>query len=185
MTLRLGPGRAASTRLDRTTELPYAHYRGCREATVVDGDHALTFTWNSTSGPDLCSLLLWRNLRGWPAPTPYRSIGIEPLVGRVADLAQGERLTAPAPTRTAASAGHHHKLRTASWTALDSEYLRDAGCLDRRGSGGLTRYESTRLPGARSAVIGSACRCAIFHVPASRRKTRWRAGCSRRCRRGR
>ena len=64
--------------------------RGCREATVVDGDHALTFTWNSTSGPDLCSLLLWRNLRGWPAPTPYRSIGIEPLVGRVADLAQGE-----------------------------------------------------------------------------------------------
>ena len=35
--------------------------RGCREATVVDGDHALTFTWNSTSGPDLCSLLLWRN----------------------------------------------------------------------------------------------------------------------------
>ena len=62
----------------------------CREATVVDGEYALTFTWDSTSGPDLCSLLLWRNLRGWPAPSPYRSIGIEPMVGRVADLAQGE-----------------------------------------------------------------------------------------------
>jgi hypothetical protein len=32
-------------------------------------------------------------------------------------------------------------------------------------------YELTRLPGDRSAVIGSACRCTIFHVPASRRKT--------------
>ena len=62
----------------------------CRKATVVDGDYALTFTWDSTSRPDLCSLLLWRNLRGWPAPTPYRSIGIEPLIGRVADLTQGE-----------------------------------------------------------------------------------------------
>ena len=62
----------------------------CREATVVDGDYALTFTWNSTSDPNLCSLLLWRNLRGWPAPTPYRSVGIEPMIGRVADLAHGE-----------------------------------------------------------------------------------------------
>jgi hypothetical protein len=62
----------------------------CREATVVDGDYALTFTWDSTSSPDLCSLLLWRNLRGWPASSPYRSIGIEPMIGRAADLGQGE-----------------------------------------------------------------------------------------------
>ena len=49
-----------------------------------------TLTWDSPSDPDLCSLLLWRNLRGWPAPTPYRSVGIEPMIGRVADRAHGE-----------------------------------------------------------------------------------------------
>jgi hypothetical protein len=64
--------------------------RECREATVVDGEHALTFSWDSTSDPSLCSLLLWRNLCGWPAPAPYRSIGVEPMIGRVADLAHGE-----------------------------------------------------------------------------------------------
>ena len=58
---------------------------------MVDGDYGRpTFTWNSTSDPNLRSLLLWRNLRGWPAPTPYRSVGIEPMIGRVADLAHGE-----------------------------------------------------------------------------------------------
>jgi hypothetical protein len=64
--------------------------RECREATVIEGNSALTFSWNSSSDPDLCSLLLWRNLRGWPAPSPYRSIGIEPMIGRVADLTHGE-----------------------------------------------------------------------------------------------
>jgi hypothetical protein len=34
----------------------------------------------------------------------------------------------------------------------------------------LLDYESTKLPGDRSAVIGTACQ-AIFRVPASRRKT--------------
>jgi hypothetical protein len=62
----------------------------CHEATVVDEDYALTLNWDSTSDSSLCSLLFWRNLRGWPAPTPYRSIGIEPMIGRVADLAHGE-----------------------------------------------------------------------------------------------
>jgi hypothetical protein len=62
----------------------------CRQATVVDGDDALTFSWDSSTDRRLCSLLLWRNLGGWPAPAPYRSIGIEPMMGRVADLGQGE-----------------------------------------------------------------------------------------------
>jgi len=61
----------------------------CRQATVIDGTYALTFTWNSTSAPELCSLLVWRNLRGWPPQAPYRSIGIEPMVGRAADLTSG------------------------------------------------------------------------------------------------
>ena len=35
--------------------------------------------------PEHSSLLLWRNLRGWPEAGPYRSIGIEPMLGRAAD----------------------------------------------------------------------------------------------------
>jgi hypothetical protein len=31
---------------------------------------------------------LWRNLRGFPPGGPYRSIGVEPMLGRVFDLAQ-------------------------------------------------------------------------------------------------
>lgn len=32
---------------------------------------------------------LWRNLRGWPVTSPYRSIGVEPMLGRVWDRAVG------------------------------------------------------------------------------------------------
>ncbi|GAA3618490.1 hypothetical protein [Microlunatus ginsengisoli] len=60
---------------------------GCRTATVIDGDHALRLEWDAPAQPDSCSLLLWRNLRGWPSGRPYRSIGVEPMVGRAADLA--------------------------------------------------------------------------------------------------
>jgi hypothetical protein len=58
----------------------------CRQATVIDREYALTFTWDSTSAPEMCSLLVWRNLGGWPPQSPYRSIGIEPMVGRAAEL---------------------------------------------------------------------------------------------------
>ncbi|WP_375424961.1 hypothetical protein [uncultured Friedmanniella sp.] len=57
----------------------------CSSATVVDGDDALGLEWWSDR-PELCSLLLWRNLGGWPADGPYRSVGVEPLVGRAADF---------------------------------------------------------------------------------------------------
>lgn len=60
---------------------------GCSAVTVVDGDDALRLEWEADR-PELCSLLLWRNLGGWPVPGPYRSIGVEPLVGRAADLAE-------------------------------------------------------------------------------------------------
>jgi hypothetical protein len=60
---------------------------GCAAATVVDGTDALTLSWRVLNGDAECSLLLWRNLRGWPADSPYRSIGIEPMLGTAADLA--------------------------------------------------------------------------------------------------
>lgn len=59
---------------------------GVHAATVVDGDRAVRLAWNAPDRSDLCSLLLWRNLRGWPETGPYRSIGVEPLIGRAADL---------------------------------------------------------------------------------------------------
>jgi hypothetical protein len=58
----------------------------CHEVAVVDGEYVLRFAWDSGDAPELCSLLLWRNLAGWPAQRPYRSIGVEPMVGRAADL---------------------------------------------------------------------------------------------------
>ena len=59
---------------------------GTSSVTVVDGRHALRLSWQSSDQPDHTSLLLWRNLRGWPAANPYRSIGIEPMLGLSADL---------------------------------------------------------------------------------------------------
>jgi hypothetical protein len=71
---RLGPDDGSAT----AAVLP-----GCAEATVVDGADALSFSWRA----EPTSLLLWRNLRGWPEGSPYRSIGIEPMVGATASLA--------------------------------------------------------------------------------------------------
>jgi hypothetical protein len=45
------------------------------------------------------SIGLWRNLGGWPVEQPYRSIGVEPMLGAVFDLAAagpGEAATVPA-----------------------------------------------------------------------------------------
>lgn len=62
---------------------------GVRRAVVTDGPDRLEFAWDCPEAPDLCSLMLWRNLRGWPADAPYRSIGVEPMIGRAADLTSG------------------------------------------------------------------------------------------------
>lgn len=44
------------------------------------------------------SVALWRNLGGFPATAPYRSIGVEPMLGRVFDLsAAGEADAARVP----------------------------------------------------------------------------------------
>jgi hypothetical protein len=45
------------------------------------------------------SVALWRNLRGFPTEAPYRSIGVEPMLGAVFDLAEagpGDAVTVPA-----------------------------------------------------------------------------------------
>ena len=49
-----------------------------------DGDR-LSFTVEADGQP--VSVALWRNLGGFPAGRPYRSTGVEPMLGRVFDLA--------------------------------------------------------------------------------------------------
>jgi hypothetical protein len=57
----------------------------CPSATVADGQR-LTFRLDAPGKP--VSVALWRNLRGWPADAPYRSIGVEPMLGRVFDRSE-------------------------------------------------------------------------------------------------
>ena len=56
----------------------------CPTATVRDGDQELTFELSCPGQP--ASTALWRNLGGFPADTPYRSLGVEPMLGQVFDL---------------------------------------------------------------------------------------------------
>lgn len=53
---------------------------------VRDGDDELTMTLSCPGQP--VSVALWRNLGGFPEGTPYRSLGVEPMLGRVFDLAE-------------------------------------------------------------------------------------------------
>jgi hypothetical protein len=58
----------------------------CPRVTVTDGPDRLRFTLSAPDQP--VSVALWRNLGGFPQPAPYRSIGVEPMLGRVFDLAE-------------------------------------------------------------------------------------------------
>jgi hypothetical protein len=55
-------------------------------AVVHDGPDRLRMTLEAAGQP--VSVALWRNLGGFPRGGPYRSIGVEPMLGRVFDLAQ-------------------------------------------------------------------------------------------------
>jgi hypothetical protein len=69
----------------------------CPEVSVCDGPDELTFALSADSQP--VSTALWRNLGGFPQPNPYRSIGVEPMLGRVFDLASagpGDAAVVPA-----------------------------------------------------------------------------------------
>lgn len=57
---------------------------GAREAVVIDGDHALHLAWAVPAGQPT-GVLLWRNLGGWPRGAPYRTTGVEPLLGAASD----------------------------------------------------------------------------------------------------
>ena len=104
---RLGPDDGTAT---------CALLAGCREVLVVDGDQALRFTWTAPGHDELCSLLVWRNLRGWPTDAPYRSIGIEPMVGRAADLGNAD----PADVaRIGLDGSHVWNLRVAALEKLE------------------------------------------------------------------
>nr|WP_211247810.1 hypothetical protein [Cryptosporangium arvum] len=59
----------------------------CSSVRVVDGS-SLSFRLEADGQP--VSVALWRNLRGWPEEDPYRSIGVEPMLGRVFDRAEGD-----------------------------------------------------------------------------------------------
>jgi hypothetical protein len=70
---------------------------GCPTVHVVDVPDRLTLHLDCDDQPR--STALWRNLRGWPQPAPYRSIGVEPMLGAVFDLAvagPGDAATVPA-----------------------------------------------------------------------------------------
>ncbi|MDD1058442.1 hypothetical protein NMG29_09450 [Streptomyces cocklensis] len=65
-------------------------------AAVHDGRDMLEFDLEAPGQP-VC-VAVWRNLRGFPEDAPYRSIGVEPMLGRVFDLAAaGERDAARVP----------------------------------------------------------------------------------------
>jgi hypothetical protein len=58
---------------------------------VADGPDLLKLTVEAEEQP--VSVALWRNLGGFPQPEPYRSIGVEPMLGRVFDLADAANTT--------------------------------------------------------------------------------------------
>lgn len=67
---------------------------GCAEVTVRDGDGpGLRMRLNPGAGVPTqgASVALWRNLGGFPGGRPYRSIGVEPMLGSVFDLAEARR----------------------------------------------------------------------------------------------
>jgi hypothetical protein len=58
----------------------------CPTVTVRDRGAELTMTLGCSGQP--VSIALWRNQGGFPAEAPYRSLGVEPMLGRVFDLAE-------------------------------------------------------------------------------------------------
>ncbi|MEV4812603.1 hypothetical protein [Micromonospora avicenniae] len=58
----------------------------CRRVRVVDAPDVLTFELECDGQP--VGVGFWRNLRGWPETNPYRSLGVEPMLGAAFDLAE-------------------------------------------------------------------------------------------------
>jgi hypothetical protein len=81
--------------------------RGCAQVTVCDSGPALRMRLNAGDGSPTSvaqtSVGLWRNLGGFPDGRPYRSIGVEPMLGSVFDLAEARE---PGDAVTVPQAGH-------------------------------------------------------------------------------
>ncbi|GAA1283155.1 hypothetical protein Psi02_30850 [Planotetraspora silvatica] len=70
----------------------------CGAVRVTDGPDTLSLRVEAPAGVPV-SVALWRNLGGFPAHAPYRSIGVEPMLGAVFDLAEagpGDAAVVPA-----------------------------------------------------------------------------------------
>lgn len=63
---------------------------GADGATIADQDQRLTLELHADSELPR-SVAIWRNLGGFPSSSPYRSIGVEPMLGSVFDLAEADR----------------------------------------------------------------------------------------------
>ncbi|MEV4380197.1 hypothetical protein [Streptosporangium sp. NPDC049644] len=61
---------------------------GLDSATVRDGASTLTMRLTAEGQPT--AIAVWRNLGGWPEAGPYRSIGVEPMIGARAGLIRAE-----------------------------------------------------------------------------------------------
>ncbi|MGJ6967413.1 hypothetical protein ACSDR0_36395 [Streptosporangium sp. G11] len=61
----------------------------CAAVRVVDGPDVLHLRVEAPEEVPV-STALWRNLGGFPARAPYRSIGVEPMLGAVFDLAEAK-----------------------------------------------------------------------------------------------
>ena len=61
----------------------------CAAVSVHDNGDKLTMTLTADEGVRR-SVALWRNLGGFPPEGPYRSIGVEPMLGAVFDLAEAD-----------------------------------------------------------------------------------------------
>lgn len=76
---------------------------GVEACRVIDGATALDLRWRRRRGTGAgAGLLVWRNLGGWPEHGPYRSIGIEPMLGAGVD--QSDETTCSRTDRTGLAA---------------------------------------------------------------------------------
>ncbi|WP_204985110.1 hypothetical protein [Micromonospora globbae] len=104
---------------------------GCSRVRVVDPPDVLTFELECADQPR--GLGLWRNLRGWPEGRPYRSVGVEPMLGAAFDLADA----GPDDAATVPSTGE------VAWRLTVSAH-RPATAPDRPAPGVPPRHEEER-----------------------------------------
>lgn len=90
---------------------------GADNVEVIDGESRLRM--RIEAGPFVpLSVAIWRNLGGFPAKHPYRSIGVEPMLGRVFELAAAGPDDAVTVPRTGTVSWHLHIAGSSSGSTL-------------------------------------------------------------------